>query len=1229
MSAGRTDRTNTIDVVSKPDGLIANPAGRGVWIGQDLINPSADPITGDVVVRLTRGSVTSANVVIPVSQGGVDPALAETTVEVSPENLVYTFPAGATFTNQVVGTFSVTVSGGGTPGAVTWELIAAPAGYSIRGTGSTREIVYSGARPTARAAFLIQANAAASDDATGGGASATISAGPVEPPQRTAATIATITRNNLDTFIQNITQLFSGSDISYLAISSDNTVSAVDVNASNQAAFTPAADGTTTITIIASNAGGTAEYSFDVVIDVLEQPTITWPDANYDSTNGRYVFALNPTSLQFDLGTLLPVVAVAGGAVLGPITFSVSSGLAGTLSWQSSGALSVLAGAAAAARTLDGQLTVSVGGTATARAASFSRNIRLEIRGGAAPVFSQSFYDWTLPFGTDPPPNFLLGTLAASRQQGETQRFRIISGNDDPQKLYAVIASSGQFFYTGPDAADEAGEDTLSVGAVNLRSDGSESTESTSQVRVTIPAAPAQPIRRNPAFAPVGGLTRSIQVGESFQIDFTDAFLGTGFQVSNTISDTDIISVTRSGLTFICTGLQVGNATYSVVATRGTETVSWVVTVNVHTAPPTATTIAWYRQTAANTFEVLTQLDLIVSEGAARADATSANPVYYTVTGGVNNRLASLTDIPAVSGLDITPGGTATINLPGGGTALGRLVRFFLDGSQFDYETQFRFGTVLQAVASGARISGADYAAATLRIPLNIAVQNVDEPPVATAAANARTIRQTLRIGGSAYLKNWSQDFSDPEGRTFTLIVAESGDADSSTLTSGSSVSMIVQPGSVVGTKTYIVRASDGTNTSTDFYTLIVTTEQREPSKVTIAWQRPTALVSPVSLLETAGTGSPVFSNMYATASAADADVSLPAVRYVLSELQVKTDHDVEFPFKQIESLATETLILDDAFVAPSGVDWTLGVSSSDATALAVSGVFAKQALLTAGNLSANRKVRLVATASVGGRIVAGRVIYREVLANKPLEINPAVVFTDIELTYGSQSVTVDLSNAFLDPNGEAWTLSVQSENTAFVNPVNLGNKRYRFDYAATGTTSRTTLITIGGTQGTRTLTRTYRVTLRPPAPAGTASIAAKAVSGLVAEAVEDDKGNSLELAINPTGEGTSAAPIRLRGTRADGVVSDVHMVFDPGMFFAAVGGDPEIIGISINTSPAPTVFTADIGSGSRAFHLVMTIAAATISGNLTTDLDLTLTARNSADHSLTATSILLFRGSA
>ena len=1227
--AQSVEATNVLEVLEAPDGLLALPAGRGIWIGTDLTALRSSVPDGNVRVRLHRGDAVSPPLTIPVSQQELGPVLAATTVTLTPDTSTYTFPAGvATFTNQQVAELTLTVSTVGTAGTPVWSLIGATAGFSISGTGNTRQILYTGARPTSAVNFLVQVNVPRTDTAQTGSDTAAVRTTLVSPPQRTAAEIADITRTNLDDFTQNITQLYTGSDLEWSVFSSAVGVATVSLSDTNVATISPVADGTTIITVVVSNAGGSAQYEFNVTFDVLVQPVIAWPALNYDTADARYEFASNPSTTQINLGTVLPTVS-APGATVGQTVFNVSSTLIGSVNWdRTTGQLTMPAGAAAGARTLSGELIVSVAGTTTARAATFRRAIQIVLRAGSIPVFASQFYAWTLPNGTDPPPAYVLGSVAASSQPGETQRFRIISGNTDPQKLFAINVGTGEVSYTGPNEADVAAIYNLVIGVVNRRADGSQSPEATTNARITVPAAPAVPISRNPAFAPVGGLSRTIQVGESFSIDFTGAFQGTGFTVSNTTSDTDIISVTRSDLTFFCTGLAVGTASFSVIATRGTETATWTVRVTVVTAPPTATSIAWYRKTGATTYAAVTSLAYTVTEGAADADVTSAEPLYAVVTGGVNNRLLSVTDIPAIGGIRFVEGGTATINLPGGGTDLGRLVRIFIDGTLFDFEQRSSYSTVIQGTVQSARLSGTDYASATSRIPLTLTIQNSNEPPVAVRAATNRTINVTLRIRGNPYTQDFSDLFRDPEGRSFTLAITSTGVDASSSVTSGVSTNLMIQPGTVVGIKTYTVRAYDGTQNSVDSYTVIVDTQQRSPSFVTLTWQNPTDVVSEVALAENAGTGSPIFSGMYATATAADADVTLPDVTYTLMENQLKTNHDTNYPFRQLESLATETLLLEDAFCIPDGVTVSYGVSSSNPTALAVSGVFGDQALITAGNLTTNTKVRLLVTASVDGVIRAGRVIYREILANAPLEVNTAVTYSDYEVTSGAPSVTFDFSQAFLDRNGESWTLAVQTSTTAVVNPVSLGNMRYRFDYPATIAATRTALITLSGIQGTRRITRTFRVTVRPAAPPGRASIIAKAVENITAEAIEDAQGNSIELDNDPTGEGSSGNPIMLRATRKDGSVTDIFVTFDGDQFFSAVGGVAEIVSVQIHTSPAPSEIIPDI-SQNRPFHLVMQVTSEVVRDNTSTDIDVTLTARNSNSHGLTATSRLIFRARA
>ena len=660
MTAARTDRTNTIEIVRTPTRMVAVPAGRGIWIGQDLLAPPTAPVTGDVVVRLHRGDVSSDNVVIPVRQEGIPTtALAETTVTVSPDSVVYTFPAGATFTNQAVATLRAAVDSDGTPGAGTWSLLAAPTGYSLDISDLDCVVRYTGARPTETASFLVQYNVAGSDDATGDGDSAAITTGIVAPPQRTDATIATITRSNLESFTQNITQLFSGSIDSYQVISSNVQATTVVLDAQNRAAFSPVADGTSTITVIAFNAGGTAQYEFEVIFDILQQPVITWPAANFNAANGRYEFTTATSATTVPLGTLLPTVSAPSGTV-GAVSFDVSSVLAGVVDWLSNGALSLAAGAATSDRQYVGALIVNVEATSTVRFASFERDIFIEVSSAAVPV---------------------------------------------------------------------------------------------------VPPA------RNPAFVPTGGLTRTVRVGEFFDIDWTGAFADPNTPVVPVVQNEEIINVVlRTGDVTRCTGVRVGTTTFTVSGV-------WVVRVQVlaATAALTPTTSAWYQRQNDGTYAAVSSLSLSLEENSARANLLAANPLFLTFT-ELATRTITYQERPALAGLDVLGATTPqAINLPGGGSAQAIQVSLFADGSQFDYEEQSSYALTLLAEADTDTIGNTTYEAHTAQLPIALAITDVFEP-TAAPNFNADDASVNLPSGTDGSTTGFSLGtFDAGQGATYTI----------------------------------------------------------------------------------------------------------------------------------------------------------------------------------------------------------------------------------------------------------------------------------------------------------------------------------------------------------------------------------------------------------------------------------------------------------------------------
>ena len=622
---GRTDRTNLIEVVRGPQGLIVIPVGRGIWAGQDLLSPLAAPVSGDAVARLRRGDVVSGSITIPVEQGQLPTAaLAAVTVTVSPKTTVFVFPAGATFTNQAVVTLNAVVESDGTPGAGTWQMPFAPPGFSLSNTtGTTTTVRYTGARPTERFDLIVYYTVAGSATATGGGDFASVAAAPGQPPARTDATIATIVRTNLDAFTQTITQLFTGPDLTYQVVPLNPSIVNASLDAQNRAALQPQADGTATINVTATNANGSASYDFEVDIDILAQPAIVWPSANYDVADSRYEFSVGESLLGVSLGVLLPTVSAPSGTV-GPVSFVVSSSLAGVVDWSSAGVLSMRPGEANRARILDGELMVNVQGTPTVRAAQFSRAIRVTVTSEAVPV------------------------------------------------------------------------------------------------------AP------NPAFAPVGGLVRTVRVGEFFDIDFTGALTDPTARVVAVSQNTELITVAELANNVVrCTGVAVGSTTYTVSGV-------WVVRVTVvaATARTLPTTSAWYQQQSDGSFAAITSLALSLEENSARANLLANAGVFLTMT-QLAERSITYQERPLLAGLDFTGSSVLrAINLPGGGSVQAVPISLFGDGTDFDFETQSSYAVTLLAEADSEDVGDTTYEAHTASLPLALTITDVFEPtgPPAFAA---------------------------------------------------------------------------------------------------------------------------------------------------------------------------------------------------------------------------------------------------------------------------------------------------------------------------------------------------------------------------------------------------------------------------------------------------------------------------------------------------------------
>ena len=122
-------------------------------------------------------------------------------------------------------------------------------------------------------------------------------------------------------------------------------------------------------------------------------------------------------------------------------------------------------------------------------------------------------------------------------------------------------------------------------------------------------------------------MTRTVRVGEFFDIDWTGAFTDPNTAIVPVSQNTELISVAlRAGDVVRCTGIAVGSTTYTVSGV-------WVVTVTVIAAAATPyglrLRLGISARMMANTYAEVSSLALSLEENSARANLLAIRLCFW------------------------------------------------------------------------------------------------------------------------------------------------------------------------------------------------------------------------------------------------------------------------------------------------------------------------------------------------------------------------------------------------------------------------------------------------------------------------------------------------------------------------------------------------------------------------------------------------------------------------
>lgn len=445
-----------------------------------------------------------------------------------------------------------------------------------------------------------------------------------------------------------------------------------------------------------------------------------------------------------------------------------------------------------------------------------------------APLWPVESYTFDLADGSQPrtagETDEQLGSIAADPSADyRLGGYRITENSGDPERQFAAVAAMGGIYYAGPSAASIAaapGGYQLKAGAVYMAADGDIGPVGEVDVRIRMIDKANDTAIANPDWRPPGGTTRSINVGETFDIDAGSAWrvpAGATQAISGSAADTAVIAVTDTDDVFAVRGLAVGTTTLDIdnQVTFADGTVAAApqvqVKVQVHLAhedtPHMWLELSGDQQPYAGALSQSRSLS--VAEGAARADVLTANRVALWYP-DANTRLGgnSIADDTA-DAVIITDTDIVQATVPGQ-TGPQSVLAFDLavDGTRFDYEQSHLYSVRIDAHYDAYSDGTTDWGAFTAYFPLRISITDRNELPVRRTGVPWPDI--TGRVGAAVSPIDLAARYSDPEGRTLSFRVTSSAPAIVSGAIQGHGQEWQPQL-NAVGTATITVEATDGT----------------------------------------------------------------------------------------------------------------------------------------------------------------------------------------------------------------------------------------------------------------------------------------------------------------------------------------------------------------------------------------------------------------------------------
>ena len=547
------------------------------------------------------------------------------------------------------------------------------------------------------------------------------------------------------------------------------------------------------------------------------------------------------------------------------------------------------------------------------------------------PVFKADSYEFEIDDGRQPSTinerSRAIGRVETILGDGYVQGPFVISKNSSDTNRQFGIDSDGYIYFTGALAISLAlaKEYDLTIDTSQRASDDDVSPAASVNVKIKINAVASDSVILNPDWRPDGGLSRSIIVGGTTEIDASNGWRvpeGSIQSISGVVAPllpTAFISSADTDDVFTLTGLAIGTATFTISndvtlpdGSKATNVPTISVTVEVHSAF-VPTPYKWLQRggvSGAYTYTEVDSVSVSIAENSASTELFTDSRIYFWCP-DLQNRSVSLEVADDTDSLYTLDDAVEVIPIPGiTGNQTAHRIRPTVDGTRLNFENLHRYSVRIEVHAEADTDSSPEYGAFTEYLPIVASITDVNELPMRRTDTPFPdlTVRRLVVAPPIRLDNRWS----DPEGRTLNFEVTTSN----KNIVSGSLIDFGTQwqpQYNRVGTATITVRANDGT-TPTRWVqdTFTITVEATLSELPEFEWVNPTDNIDVFSN-EDIDIGTKLYRNIWARSITDDTTATLGEITYSLGPAGDQIPPDVS-------DLDAETLLW-----LPERSQWWIG----------------------------------------------------------------------------------------------------------------------------------------------------------------------------------------------------------------------------------------------------------------------------------------------------------------